>query len=245
MNFSFDATAGASQSTSKPRLAGNDIYTVQFDGCEIQDIQGVKEPGKVFKVLKFKFSNENGTFEHTIFEPDPSKDFKRGETEFTNKNGNKEKIPQPSAVESMMLFFKHVIDAFVPEVATQIDAGTKKIAAPNWEELRLLLCKIMKVGEKRTSKIKLIKDKNGDARFPGFFSGLTKPDAVTGLSKAYIRNNFIGEKIAFSAYELTRITNESNAKITNMSKKDSELNIEEEDNAPADDLDLTFEVGNL
>ena len=241
MSFSFDATAGASQSTSKPRLAGNDIYTVQFDGCEIQDIQGVKDPGTVYKVLKFKFSNENGTYEHTIFEP-KGDDFKRGETEFTNKNGNKEKIPQPSNVESMMLFFKHLIDAFVPEVAKQIDEGTKKIQAPSWDELRVLLTKIMKVGEKRTSKIKLIKKTNGDASFPGFFAGLTKPDAVTGLSRAYIRNNFVGEKVAFTPYELTKITNESSAKITNMGSKKADINLNDSEANGPDDLDLSFEV---
>ena len=60
MNFSFDATAKTSQSTTKPRLAGNAIYDVQFDGCETQDIQGVKDVSQVYKVLKLKFSNEKG-----------------------------------------------------------------------------------------------------------------------------------------------------------------------------------------
>ena len=41
MNFNFNATAGSSQSTSKPRLKGNDIYTVKFDECEVKDITGV------------------------------------------------------------------------------------------------------------------------------------------------------------------------------------------------------------
>lgn len=236
MSFSFDATAGASQSTSKPRLAGNDIYTVQFDGCEIQDIQGVKDPTTVYRVLKFKFSNEEGTYEHTIFEPKEA-DFKRGESEFTNKNGNKEKIPQPSNVESMMLFFKHLIDAFVPEIAKQIDEGTKKIGAPSWDGLRDVMVKICDKGKGKISNIKLIKDKDGNARFPGFFASLTKE------GKPYVRNNFIGNKVAFTAYEQGRINNESNARITNMSDKGS-FTPTVSDHVD-DGLDLSFDIGDI
>ena len=90
MNFNFNATAGSSQSTSKPRLKGNDIYTVKFDECEVKDITGVKDPTLTYKTLVIKFSNEDGVFEHTVFEP-RSTDFERGETEFTNKNGKIEK----------------------------------------------------------------------------------------------------------------------------------------------------------
>ena len=79
MNFNFNATAGSSQSTSKPRLKGNDIYTVKFDECEVKDITGVKDPTLTYKTLVIKFSNEDGVFEHTVFEP-RSTDFERGET---------------------------------------------------------------------------------------------------------------------------------------------------------------------
>ncbi len=78
MSFSFNTTAGASQSSAKPRLAGNDIYNVKFDGCEIVDIKGVKDPDKVYKVIKLKFSNGDGIYEHTVFEPRPE-DFTRTE----------------------------------------------------------------------------------------------------------------------------------------------------------------------
>ena len=53
--FSFNTTAGASQSAAKSRLTGNDIYTVKFDGCEIVDIKGVKDPSMTYKVLKIHF----------------------------------------------------------------------------------------------------------------------------------------------------------------------------------------------
>ena len=51
MDFSFSTTAGASQNTGSKRLKGNDIYTVKFDGCEIEDIKGVKDPSMTYRVL--------------------------------------------------------------------------------------------------------------------------------------------------------------------------------------------------
>lgn len=233
-SFSFDATAGASQSTAKPRLLGNNIYTVKFDGCEIKDIQGVKDPTALYKVLSLKFSNDEGSYDHTVFEP-KGDDYKRTDKEFTNKNGNIEKIPQASNVESLMLFLKHIIDAVNPTVAKQIDSGEKKLGAKSWDELRNLISNILNAGKGAQTKIKLLKNKAGEAIFPGFFT------AVNRDGKAYIRNNFVGEKVAFTAYEIDRIKNENTAKPTDAATLD--LGIEEK--ATDSGLDLNFEVSEL
>ncbi|MDA3855090.1 MAG: hypothetical protein PF569_02440 [Candidatus Woesearchaeota archaeon] len=229
--FSFDATAGASQSTVKPRLEGNAIYTVKLDSCEIEDIQGVKDPSAVYKVLKIKFSNEDGAFENTVFEP-REEDFNRGESKFTNKNGNEEKIPQPSNVESMMLLFKHMIDAFAPTVGKEIDEGKKQIAAPDWDKLRVVVKKILDTGKDSESKIKLIKTKSGEARFPGFFAAINREGTV------YVRNNFIGTKVAFTPYELTRIQKEKEAVPTNTEELVNKPEVEGKES----DLDLDFNL---
>jgi hypothetical protein len=231
MSFSFNTTAGTSQSTTKPRLSGNNIYDVKFDGCEIEDIQGKKDPTMIYKVLKLKFSNDDGAFEHTVFEP-RAEDFDRRESEFTNKQGKTEKIPQASNVESMMLLFKHAIDSIVPSVGKEIDAKTKSLTAGNWEDLRKLVVQILDKGKGTTTRIKLMKNgKTGEATFPGFFTGLTKEGVP------YVKNNFIGAKIAFSTYELQRISNEATAKPT----KASEFAIAPEPESQ-DGLDLNFEV---
>jgi len=239
MSFSFNTTAGASQSTAKPRLAGNSIYDVKFDGCEIQDIQGVKDPDKVYKVIKLKFSNESGTFEHTVFEPRPE-DFKRGETEYKNKEGKMEKIPQPSGIESMMLLFKHAIDAIVPSIGKEIDEQKRSLGANDWEGLRKLVVTILDKGKGNSTKIKLLKNsKTGEAVFPGFFAGLTRPD-TDGVSRAYVKNNFIGEKLAFSTYEADRIKKESEAKPTKVDSFVPETSSTADVNT--DGLDMTFDV---
>lgn len=208
MAFSFNNTANSSQSNIKPRLNGNQIHTVQFDGCEIQDIQGVKNPNEIYKVLKLKFSNEEGSYEHTIFEPKES-DFQRSENTYADKNtGENKSIPQPSNVENMMLLFKHAIDSINPDVAKQIDDGVKNLGAKDWNDLRRLVQSILNVGKGTSFQIKLITNSKGEGVFPGFFSGINKD------GKVYVRNNFIGKKLGFSAYESTKINNSLKSKPT-------------------------------
>lgn len=239
MNFSFGATAGTSQSTTKSRLAGNEIYDVQFDGCEIQDIKGVQDVTKLYRVLKLKFSNEDGSFEHTIFEP-REQDFERTEREITSKDGSKQNIPQSSGVENMMLLFKHAIDAINPAIAKEIDGGTKNLGAKDWDGLRKLVAKILESGIGSKFQIKLLKNNKGEATFPGFFVGISKE------GKAYIKNNFIGTKLAFSTYEVDRINKEATATPTKAStyrSLDNALDGLEEPKSA--DLNLDFDMVDL
>ena len=208
--FNFNITAGASQSTFKPQLPGNEIYEVTFDGASIEDIQGKKDPSQVYKVLKLRFSNEKGQFEHTIFEPRPE-DFERGENK-TTRNGEVSTFPTPSNVESMMLLLKHVIDAVLPSVGKKIDEGEVTLGGKNWEQLRTNTVTVLEKGKGATTKIKLLSDNKGNPRFPGFFTSLNQE------GKAYIRNNFVGNTIGFTSYEKTRIDNAANAKPTDMSE---------------------------
>jgi len=232
MSFSFNDTAGTSQSTIKPQLEGNKIHEVKLISCEKDDIQGVKDPTQVYKVIKITFENEDGQYQHTIFEPRPE-DFERKENEYTDKKtGKVNKIPQPANVESMMLLFKHIMDSFVPEVASKIDSGEKSLNAPDWDTLRDLVLKILTVGKGRSSKIKLLKNKKGEAIFPGFFASVNRE------GKVYLRNNFIGDKVAFTAYELQRIQNEATATPTNMSNTNM-------NNTDKSNVDLDFDIDKL
>jgi hypothetical protein len=226
--FNFNITAGASQSTFKPQLPGNEIYEVTFDGASIEDIQGKKDPSQVYKVLKLRFSNEKGQFEHTIFEPRPE-DFERGENK-TTRNGEVSTFPTPSNVESMMLLLKHVIDAVLPAVGKKIDEGEVTLGGKNWEQLRTNVVTVLEKGKGVTTKIKLLSDNKGNPRFPGFFTSLNQE------GKAYIRNNFVGNTIGFTSYEKTRIDNAASAKPTDMSES---LGISSTNTEDIEDFDVS------
>ena len=236
--FSFETTAGSSQSTAKNKLAGNQIHTVKYAGTEVKDIVGVKDPSMTYKTLILKWENEDGIFEHTIFEPKDA-DKVRGEREFTNKNGVIEKIPQPSNIESMMLLLKHAIDVVNPEVAKKIDNKEQKLGARTWDEFRKVVAAILDKGKGSETNIKLVVNKKGERVFPGFFVGINREGV------AYIKNNFIGNKVAFSSYETGKMKDAAQIP----SKVDSFQNKGTEDlgsfDAPEQNLDLDFDVTNL
>lgn len=199
IGFDFGMTAGVSQSSTRKQLAGNNIYEVKFEGCEARDIQGVKDPNQVYKVLDIKFSNEEGTFTDTIFEPRET-DFQRVEGQYG---------PQPSNVEYMMIKFKHLIDAVNPTLAEKINKKESSIKAPNWDALRQVMIKATDPGKGVTTHIKLLSKKNSngmeEAVFPRYFARVY--DDVPRLI-----NNFIGEKLVFTASEQKRINDAQNAK---------------------------------
>ena len=239
MSFLFNTTAGASQSSFKAKLVGNAIHSVKFDGCEIQDIKGVKDPSQMYKVIKLKFSNDDGTFEHTIFEPRES-DSTRRETKFTDKNGVEGKIPQPSNIESMMLLFKHAIDIISPEVAKEIDNGTKNLGANDWDGLRKLVEQILDKHKDVELEIKLIKNNKGEGVFPGFFA------AINREGKAYIRNNFMGKSLAFTPYEANKINNEAVAKPTKVEEFTTAApKLESLAESAPSDIDMSFDMPQL
>ncbi len=172
-------------------------------------------------------------FKHTVWEP-RDEDFDRRKTEFTGKDGKISTIENPSNVESMLLLFKHIIDVVNPTISKQIDTGEKNLGAKDWDGMRKLVCDIMNTGKETHTKIKLLTNKKGEACFPGFFSILKE----NGPS---IKNNFVGDKLGFTAYEAGRIKNEATSKPT----KTNEL---DKFSAPdaSDDLDFdSAELDNL
>lgn len=232
-SFNFGDTAGASQSSFRPQLPGNEIHEVQFDGVEIEDIQGKKDPTQVYKVLKLKFSNDKGTFEHTIFEP-RQEDFVRTTNNYTDKQGKPATMPVASNVEAMKLLIKHAIDAIVPAYGEKIDKKEVQFGGKDWEQLRQNVKAVLDKGKGVTTKIKLINDNKGNARFPGFFTGVNTED------QAYVRNNFIGNSVGFTAYEKTRIGQAATAKPTPMG-----LEAPADDFPTVGDLNMDFDVTGL
>lgn len=210
MSFSFSETANSSQSSLGSALEGNKIHEVTFEEAVVEDITGKKDPNATYKVLKLKFKNNEGTYEHTVFEPNRERgDFDRGSREFV-RDGKEQSIPTPSNVESMMLLFKHAIDAIRPETGKKIDTGEVELTAKNWNELRQLVAAILNKGKGAQTKIKLLIDNKGYGRFPGFFTG------INSEGKCYIRNNFIGNKLGFTPYEVSRMETVATAKPTDL-----------------------------
>lgn len=199
MNFSF-ADASNSQNTGRKQLEGNKIHEVTFDGCEIRDFAGQQDPSKLFKVLEIRFSNNDGQFVHTVWQP-RDEDFQDRES----AQGYK----QPANALTMLYLFKHLIDAVNPEAAEKINKGELKmdVNPNNWEAVRKFMAEQTEVGKGKTTKIKLIKNNKGEAIFPYFLS-------YNRDGKPYMTTNFIGENIYFLTKELEKIEKANTAKPT-------------------------------
>ena len=203
MNYSFEETAGASQSAVRKLFDGNAIYDVTFNGCEARDIQGVQDPTKVFHVLDIKFSNDEGIYTHTIFEPTPE--------DAVDRQGPFG--PQPSNVKAMMLLFKHLIDAVNPELGKAIDNKEKNLNTTSWDSLRKLMVQATDSGKGTQTKIKLVKNNKGVATFP-FFANYNRD------GKLYMSTNFIGKNIFFTNKELDKIAKATESKPTTTANLD-------------------------
>lgn len=201
MNFNF-SDAVNSQNGGRQQLAGDMIHEVVFDGCEARDFESTQNPGQMFHVLEIKFSNKDGQFTHTVWQPK--------EEDFQDRQGAFG--AQPSNVATMVYMFKHLLDAVNPEVSEKINKGELKMEVNpnNWESVRKFMVEQTTPGNGKTTKIKLVKKNNGDAMFPYFL-------AYNRDGKLYMQTNFIGDNIFFTTKELQRISRAQAAKPTTQS----------------------------
>lgn len=203
MNFnlgsSIPSTSKAGQST---RLKANAIHDVEFVGAFAESLEK-KDGSQTFEVIKIKFKDADGlTFEDTIFEP-REQDGVRQPSGFGYDN--------PSNVEELQFKIKHLIGAVDPAMLKKIEE--KGINVDGWNGLRKFVETNTTKARGAKTQIKLLADKDGNPRFPGFVLGISKAGDV------YPRTNFIGAKLSFTAKELERIEKAATAKPSNAEDK--------------------------
>jgi len=194
--FSIDNSVNVS--TSKPLLEGFKIHDVEFKGVEKADYKNGE-----FKVIVVKFENEHGQFRDTIFEPKPE-GYKRTTSQFGEN---------PSNAEVIQDYFKQLIAAVNPVLYKEITDGTKVLTIKSWEDMRNIFVDSTKdfVGAK--IQIKLDKDKNGAAKFPGF------PLAINKEKVVYRTSTYVGTNLGFTDKEMKRIANFVQATPTSMPRQ--------------------------
>lgn len=208
MNFNFNGLDIANVGTSKSQLEGNKIHDVQFDGCEAVEL---KEG--TMKVLRIKFSNEEGVFTHTIFEP------REGDDKDTDGMFGK----NPSRILEMMTLFRHLGAAVCPELVEYINSIKGSVT---WDQIRKRIVEITTPAIGTKTKIKLLAKKRvdpntgverNDAVFPSYFLSYSREGSL------YMRTKFIGSRLVFTDKELTAIKNQENAQPVKVSNVNTEI----------------------
>lgn len=195
-SFDFSVTANAGISA---QLSGNAIHKVKFKGCEAKEVE--TKTGAKAKVIDIKFANNQGSFQHRVFAPSREEDFQDRDMGWG---------VTPSNVKTMLLLFKHLIDAVNPEAGKEITTGKRSLSADSWDALAKLVIELTNPGIDTDVQIKLVKNKNGYAAFP-YFS--IYKDGHLDYRTFFIANADpnIQAPLSWSRYELDQIKKQEEA----------------------------------
>lgn len=190
MNFGkLKETAGISTSkTLKPW----DIYEVSFAGCRVETIQGKKDPSKTYKILKVRFENNNGYYEESVFFPVEADNTRPTRT---NKEGHE--VEMPSNFERTLALIAQLGAVINPEGYKKMQALSVRFKS--FDDVCDALIKITDPKKGTKTHLKLIGRTNNEGKIRAalpYFVSLNKDGEV------WTSDNFIGDKLDFTAYEL-------------------------------------------
>lgn len=219
MTFNLNNVKG----TAVVRLKAWGIYDVVFKGIELS--KGTNKEGNVWKAMKIKFSGDEGIFEPLIFCPGDN-----GAERVTGETGGK-KWELPSALEQLQFTIAHVMTNLAPEMMEKFSKAATGLSLPeDFEKLVEIMNKALAKSLNKHTRLKLIGNSKGYASLPSFVS-------INKEGEAYISNNWLGETVAFSDYEVKKMNEQKNAKPTEVQD-----NVDATDDAAASNEDLDFEV---
>jgi len=221
--FNLDNTTP--QASNGSYLAGNAIHKVKFVEATKAEVGKDKLP-----VVRIKFEDVEGkgAFEDTIFEPKSSE----------RERGGPNNYESASQMEQFQAKLRQYIAAVNPKLDKEINEGTKKLGAKDWDGMRdMIVAALMSKGKNVgvETSIKLLKNKAGYAQAPGFVAGLTKE------GKVFHRTKFVGEDLSFTDQEMVQINKANTSAPTQMANTNDDLG---GGNDTISD-DLSFELDDL
>lgn len=210
-NFGSLATTQATSNVQQ-RLKPWGIYPVKFAGARKETIQGKKDPSATYEILKVRFDGEDGYYEESIFYP---KDGDDQRPTYTSKDGHE--YQGASSFDRTMTFIAQVAEVLNPEGFKKMQEASSKFKSFD-DVVKAFITITDKVKGKET-KLKLVgRTQNGNV-----VAALPKFVAVNKNGEKFTCDNFLGDKLFFSAYEETKKAEYLNAKPTEMSNSDSAM----------------------
>lgn len=227
MNFDMNASNLGNAVNTSSALPGNTIQDVLFKGVEYSTSKDEK-----WEFMNIKFQGvKGGFFTDRVFGL-KSDSGQRKQTQYGEN---------PSEYEMLMMKVKHLINAVKPELLKDM---------PKFQAIRSkdslfkqyvnFIGSILQDVIDTETKIKLVKNNKGETCFPPFFAAVSR-DGV-----AYMKTNFIGDKLSFTDKEKELIEKQVSAKPTTMPSVDTDLSLgadmsmgaESVADVPEDDNDL-------
>lgn len=203
-NFGSLATTQATSNVQQ-RLKPWNIYPVKYAGARIETIQGKKDPTQTYTILKVRFDGEDGFYEESIFYPKAGDDVR---PEYTSKDGHK--YLGASSFDRTMTFIAQVAEVLNPEGFAKMQAASSKFKT--FDDVAKAFIQITDKAKGKETKLKLVgRTQNGSLQ-----ASLPKFVAVNKQGERFCCDNFLGDKLFFSAYEEGKRAEYLNAKPTAM-----------------------------
>lgn len=171
-----------------------------------------KDPSATYEILKVRFDGEDGYYEESIFYP---KDGDDQRPTYTSKDGHE--YQGASSFDRTMTFIAQVAEVLNPEGFKKMQEASSKFKSFD-DVVKAFITITDKVKGKETH-LKLVgRTQNGNV-----VAALPKFVAVNKNGEKFTCDNFLGDKLFFSAYEETKKAEYLNAKPTEMSNSDSAM----------------------
>ena len=228
-NFGTLATTQATSNVSY-RLKPWGIYPVKFTGARKEVIQGRKDPSMTYEILKVRFDGEDGYYEESIFYPKPG-DEKR--PVYTSREGHE--YEGASSFDRTMTFIAQVAEVLNPEGFKKMQAASSKFKS--FDDVVTAFIKITDPVKGKDTNLKLAGKTQKDGTVVAV---LPKFVAISKTGEKFTCDNFVGDKLFFSAYEEKKKAEYANAKPTDMSN-DIPAEINDIDKSPSSSDDIDFD----
>lgn len=210
-NFGSLATTQAISNVQQ-RLKPWGIYPVKFAGARKETINGKKDPNAVYDILKVRFEGEDGYYEESIFYP------KAGDDErpvYTSKDGHE--YQGASSFDRTMTFIAQVAEVLNPEGFKKMQDNSSKFKS--FDDVVKAFIAITDPVKGKETNLKLVgRTQNGSV-----VACLPKFVAINKNGEKFTCDNFLGDKLFFSAYEETKKNEYANAKPTDMNETNSSI----------------------
>lgn len=192
MNFNLSKTNGTAVTRLKPWT----ISKVSLQNVELKT--GTSQEGREWKAMQFNFEGPEGIFEYKVFCPGEKGD------ERTTGNTNGKDWELPSAMEQLQFAIAHICTALAPNEFEKLK-GVELDLPKDFEKLVTAVKKVLAKAIGVETNIKLVGNNKGYADIPKFVN-------INRTSKdAFISNNWLGENLAFTPYEVQQMNKAKNS----------------------------------
>lgn len=231
MALNFGTLATTQTTSTSTYLRPYNIYEgVKFAGIE-GPVTGTSAQGNSWTAYDFKFECKDGNYSERIFEPTEKSTERRT---VTNAQGHDSELP--SDFERTMAFLAQVGNVFNPDGFKKLQEASSKI-----KDFTTMINAFKKfIGTPETTTNLKLSGRNSNGTVYASLPTFVRINSKTG--EVFTSDNFLGDKVAFSAWELQKKSEYENAKPTNVSSiKDTSL--DSMSNESSDDLDGLDELG--